>query len=138
MIYVASPYSHPNSVIRDRRFRLAQEFIVHLVKVDHITAFSPTVYWHEIAKGNHLPTDAGWWMQFNLNVLRRSECLFVLQINGWEESQGMKVELNIAQALSIPRVDFDKDFVNLTEEAHAKNPDSGLNPGGDQGPIPKR
>lgn len=135
MIYVASPYSHPNHIIRDRRFRQTQEFIVNCLRTQGLAVFSPIVYWHSMAKEELFPTDAAHWLSFNMNMLRRSECIFVLQIPGWETSKGMEVEMKMASALFIPRVDFDKDFVNLTEQAGADHQDGRTNPRGNSGPV---
>jgi hypothetical protein len=114
MIYVSSPYSHDNSVIRDRRFRIAKEFIIHCLLEEKVAVFSSIVYWHEMSKEYKLPGDANFYMTFNMNMLRRSECLFLLKIPGWDVSQGVKVETTVARTLRIPIIEFDKDFINLT------------------------
>ncbi len=115
MIYVASPYSHPDPLIRRTRFLLAQDFIAHCMETMNVIPFSPIVYGHEFAIKYSAPTDAQYWLIFNNNMMRRSECIFMLKIDGWKESQGMELELKIAKLLQIPIVEFDANFNNLTE-----------------------
>jgi hypothetical protein len=117
VIYLASPYSHPDPLIMRTRFLIAEQFVVHILKKDNLIIFSPIVYCHKLAVDNALPTDANFYMVFNMNMLRRSEAMFRLELKGWEESKGVEVESNIAKMLSIPIVRFDADFVNLTEQS---------------------
>lgn len=115
MIYVASPYSHPDPLTRKTRFLLAQDFVIHCMETMNVIPFSPIVYGHELAIKYDIPTDAQYWLVFNTNMMRRSECMFMLKIDGWNTSKGMELELKIAKLLQIPIVEFDANFNNLTE-----------------------
>lgn len=109
MIYVASPYSAAIPELIQQRYEQTFHFVLHQLREGHIV-YSPVVYLHPLAVKGKLPTDAGFWMGFNLNMLRRSETLFLLQLPGWDKSQGVEVELNVCRTLDIPVVRFGPDF----------------------------
>lgn len=114
MIFVSSPYSTPDREIRKTRYLLARDFVHHIMQTMQCIAFSPIVYGHSFSENYQVPTDAQWWLAFNMNMLRRSESMFELKLNGWKESKGMQIERNIARMLNIPVVEFDHEFRNLT------------------------
>ena len=97
MIYLASPYSHPDPVIRDARYLAACRATVRLLLAGQ-TVFSPIVHGHALASFG-LPTDWPFWAQHGEQHIARSDELFVLAIAGWKESQGVQAEIGIAQRL---------------------------------------
>lgn len=101
MIYVASPYSSPIREALQQRFEAVREFTRRMIGQGFV-AFSPIVYAHEMAKGGALPTDANFWLQFNSDMLRRAEAMYVLDLIGWDKSKGVAVELKQAAAMFIP------------------------------------
>jgi len=110
MIYLASPYSHDDQLIQKTRFLITEQFVNHIIKTQNLIIFSPILYMHEFAAKFFLPTDAEFYRTFNLNVLRRSESMFLLKLKGWEESKGVRLELNVAKILDIPVIPFNADF----------------------------
>jgi hypothetical protein len=95
LFYLASPYSHPNSIVREHRFAVAEKAIVWLLR-QKIWAFSPIVHCHKLAKENDLPKDAEFWSEFNEALLLKSDGVLVLTIDGWVESKGVQAEINLA------------------------------------------
>jgi len=114
MIYLASPYSSPDPLIRKTRFMLAQQ-CCHGLITQGLYPFSPIVHWHELAERYELPTDFSFWTRMNYDFLRRSEMLMVLRIPGWRESIGVTSERKVANALNIP-VSFVNEFGGLVDE----------------------
>lgn len=100
MIYLASPYSSPILGIQDQRHAAALDCALVLMKQGH-HVFSPIVYGVAMAAAGNLPTDAGFWHNFNMQFLKHSEALFVLELSGWEQSAGVKVEINAAKILGM-------------------------------------
>ena len=100
MIYLASPYTHPDPRVREARYDAACRATVEFVRAGH-AVFSPIVYSHPLVKYG-LPTDWSFWMSFDLDHLRRCEELVVLTIDGWQESQGVQAELDLARTLTLP------------------------------------
>lgn len=115
MIYLASPYSSPDPIIRKTRFLIAQNFVLHALREWGQPIFSPIVYWHEMADLNKLPTEAADWMAFNMGVLRHVTSCYSLELRGHEESKGMKVELNVCKILRIPILRFGEDFMQVVD-----------------------
>lgn len=107
MIYVASPYTSAivgvdNKAAQQRRYEAAQLFVRFVIQTGGPAPFSPIVYCHPIAVEGNLPGDADYWYKFNMQFLRKAEALFVLMLPGWETSKGMKQEIGMAKALSMP------------------------------------
>lgn len=101
MIYIASPYSHPDPVIMRTRFLLAQEYCAALINQGEFP-YSPIVHCHEMALRYKLPTDFEYWRNYNLDMLRRADSMTVMTIPGWEESVGVKAETAAARAVNLP------------------------------------
>lgn len=107
MIYLASPYSHPEISFREERFARARKFMLEALR-QQLIIFSPIVYCHELAYDAKIPTDADYWWNFNISILRHCTELWALKIEGWENSRGMRWEIETANHLHIP-----VNYVNL-------------------------
>lgn len=101
MIYLASPYTHPQEHIRTRRYILTRDF-VHQQLVLGVAIFSPIVYTHPMAVTHQMPIEADFWKFFNDEFITRCSALWVLTIDGWEQSVGVKDEIAIAAGLNLP------------------------------------
>jgi hypothetical protein len=103
MIYLASPYSHPDYAVRHARYEEARRHVVshslsHTGPTDEFL-FSPIVYGHQIAAEHNLRFDAKYWERFNVSLLRACTALHVLCLPGWEESNGVAAEITLADIL---------------------------------------
>lgn len=98
MIYIASPYSHPDPAVRERRYYQALDYAQSLMVADY-TCFSPIVYGHQFATAFNFPGDHETWKKFNAHMLRTATEIHVLQIPGWEESKGIEWELKKNKSL---------------------------------------
>jgi len=101
MIYLASPYSHPDPLIMKTRFLLAEQVTAAFL-TRRLWVYSPIVHCHELAQRYELPTDFAYWQEYNIDMLRRSDYLTVLTIPGWRESVGVAGEISVARMLSMP------------------------------------
>jgi len=100
MIYLASPYSHPNPAIREQRFQAACRAAARLMRAGNLV-FSPIAHGHSIA-AHGLPTDWRFWERFDREQLARCDEVVVLTMDGWRESAGVQAEIRIAGELSKP------------------------------------
>jgi hypothetical protein len=100
MIYLASPYSHPDQAVRVQRFQAACRTTVALMRAREIV-FSPVVHSHPLAEDG-LPSDWGFWERFDRQLLALCDELVVLTLDGWEESTGVQAEIRIATELGKP------------------------------------
>lgn len=100
MIYLASPYSHSEAVVREERFRAACQATARLIAAGHVV-FSPIVHGHPLVH-HGLPTDWSFWEQFDRDHLVRCDEVVVLTLDGWRESVGVAAEIRIAEELGKP------------------------------------
>ncbi len=100
MIYLASPYSHPDSAIRQQRFEAACRAAAALVQAGK-TVFSPVVCSHCLCHFD-LPSDWRFWQRHDRCHLEACTEVAVLMIDGWRESDGVKAEIAIARELGKP------------------------------------
>jgi hypothetical protein len=100
MIYLASPYSHPDEKVREERYLKAMEAVVSLLERMHI--YSPIVHCHHMAIKYAGPTDAEHWREYNEDFIRSSTGIIVLCIEGWKESIGVRMEVMYAVGQGIP------------------------------------
>lgn len=98
MIYIASPYTHPDPSIVLSRYDETQHYCAKLFQQEH-WAFSPVVHCHALAVEFKLPTDAEYWKEYNLHMLTRADELHVLQLAGWRASQGVFNEVFFWKAI---------------------------------------
>lgn len=119
MIYVASPYSHPDSLVRQRRYENVERFCAQLC-LNGYWPYSPITHCHYMSKRYDLPTDAEWWRRYNATFLRKADALFVLKDEGWNESRGVQYEVNLAVMLDLRREYwYEIDGIFLQEQRSA-------------------
>lgn len=100
MIYLASPYSHPDPVVRQERFEAVCRAAAELIRRGYLV-FSPIAHSHSIAK-HGLPLDWGYWERHDRRLLAACDELWVLQLAGWQQSRGVQAEMTIARAAGKP------------------------------------
>jgi hypothetical protein len=92
MIYIASPYSHPDKMVMDSRYQQVLGYTAELLRARK-WCYSPIVHCHALASTYDLPRDAGYWMEYNFAMLTRCDTLHVLQMDGWQQSLGVAAEV---------------------------------------------
>jgi hypothetical protein len=102
MIYLASPYTHPDFEVREWRFQEACRATAALLRAG-LVVFSPIAHSHPIAKYG-MPTNWGFWSRVDREYLSRSDVLAVLTLPGWRASVGVRAEIQIARELGLPIV----------------------------------
>ena len=106
MIYLASPYSHENYAVMERRFELTCAVVAAMVKRTFII-YSPIVHFHPVAERHDLPRDFAFWERLNLGMLEKADQLFVLELDGWKTSKGVTAEIEAAKSLMLPILEVD-------------------------------
>ncbi len=93
--YIASPYSHPSSAVRERRFQDVTKFAAYMVRKEY-TVFCPITHSHPIQEHG---TPGGWefWKEIDETAIDNCQILYVLCIEGWNESEGVKAEIEYAK-----------------------------------------
>jgi hypothetical protein len=115
MIYLASPYSHPNPAVVQQRFEKTRKVTADLM-LRGVPVFSPIVHCHEIANLYEMPTDAAYWETYNTAFLRKSDMMYVLTLDGWKESLGVTQEIGLAKTLRLTIVKVNERGLTSFEE----------------------
>jgi hypothetical protein len=99
MIYLACPYSSDIAGLSLHRFEEACRAAAKLMRADKIV-FCPIVHCHPMTFYG-LPGDWKFWEKFDREFLNICTEVIVLRLPGWEESAGIKAELEIAKEKGI-------------------------------------
>ena len=100
-IYLASPYTSPDEDVRISRYGAACLVTAQLSK-EGLLVFSPIVHGHPLASYG-LPVGFDFWQRHCLSFLKSwATELCVLTIPGWENSRGVKAEIQFAQERDMP------------------------------------
>jgi Domain of unknown function (DUF1937) len=107
MIYLASPYTSPDPKIVEQRYDQTVLVMSQLLR-QGVKIYSPIVHCHVISTRHNLPTDYKFWLDYNTHMLELCYGMFILCLDGWKDSLGIKDEIKIAQRLKIPidHIDF--------------------------------
>lgn len=98
LVYLASPYSHRLTEIRDlRHFRVCMAAAALMRR--GIMVFSPIAHSHPIVKHGGLPTGWDWWQKYERLYIDACSRMIVLQLDGWEESRGVQDEIRMMQEM---------------------------------------
>jgi hypothetical protein len=100
-IYLASPYFHPSKNTREQRYEAVMEYTAFCLN-ERIPIYSPIVYCHPLAKRHSLPKSAEFWNWYNKSMMRQAFAMRVLKLDGWEDSVGVRGEIEMAEELGIP------------------------------------
>lgn len=101
LVYLATPYSHPDPSVEQIRFEVVNRVAAKLMaEGEHI--FSPISHTHPIALAGELPKNWEFWKEYDTAILSVCSKLIVLRQVGWEWSKGVTEEVKIAESLGIP------------------------------------
>lgn len=100
--FLSSPYSHPDARVQHARYIAAGDFAAWLLRERRVASWSPIVHWFDIAGRHDLPHNALAWVDVNTSYLLRCDCMHVLCLPGWRNSQGIAMELHWAQQADKP------------------------------------
>lgn len=120
LIYIACPYSSPNFSVRHYRFTKATQFASHLIKDLGYQVYSPITHGHLISLEADLTTEWSFWAENCKIFLGMSKWVFVLCLNGWEQSVGVQAEIDIARNLGLRICYFDSNFDLIKTENNDK------------------
>jgi nucleoside 2-deoxyribosyltransferase len=100
VIYLCSPYAHPDPAVVEQRFVAACRATAALIR-EGKTTFSPIVHSYPLCQLG-LPDDWGFWREHDVKYLEACDEVLVLKLQGWERSQGVQAEVAMARALGKP------------------------------------
>lgn len=121
MIYLATPYTHPDLNVRIARYQRAVEACAILAR-HKLVVYSPIVHWHPVEISHPgFEMDHEFW-KFNDHAMMdlASEGVF-LQLDGWATSKGMAHEVEYLRSQNKPAISIPLEFLGEYAEHCARN-----------------
>jgi len=100
-IYLAIPYTNYSDHEREWIFETANRIAAKYILQGN-TVISPISHSHPIAKYDLIGKDFESWRKFNFELLNLCRELYVVCIDGWKKSTGIKAEIEFAKEHDIP------------------------------------
>lgn len=107
MKFISSPYG--NSLNKEQRMIAISNYSANQLK-SNIHVICPMTLGIALAKNSLLPENSVWWISWTLDLLSRCDEMDVLCFSGWENSIGVKAEINFALSKKIPI-----NYINIEE-----------------------
>ena len=101
LIYLASPYTHPEHMVQHDRFIRTCLAAAYLMERGHFV-FSPIAHCHPLALVAKLPTSFDYWQNYNRLMIARCDVFYILQLAGYTDSKGVMGESEHAYKLGKP------------------------------------
>ena len=101
MLYLTSPFSHPEPSVRQYRYQKACRATAKLIAAG-IPVFSPLCNSVPAVELGGLEAEHSTFMAVDIPILQRSDEILVLALDGWTESKGVKQEMFEALSLRKP------------------------------------
>lgn len=98
-IFVAIPYNGTTEE-KEHRLKILSIYCISLFK-DNQSPISPLLMGLMMVKEGNLPTDSETWKIYSETLLKGCDELHILMVNGWENSIGIKYEIEEANKLNI-------------------------------------
>lgn len=102
MIYLASVYSlNADKALMEERYQFA---LAHAAKytLEGVPVFSPIVHSHPMSQTFAMPTTFPFWEKLDYQYLDASDALWVLMMEGWQDSRGVTAEIAYASSQGLP------------------------------------
>lgn len=99
--YLAAPYNHTDPAVRQHRFERINITAARLM-AQGIFILSPISHTHPIALAGALPTGWGFWDAYDTVLITACFGIYVLMLDGWQQSVGVTSEIQIATTQQKP------------------------------------
>ena len=98
LIYLAAPFSHTNPDVSRWRLEEVNRYAANLLSQGRL-AFSPLSHGAQLDSPD-IPDSV--WYELGLRIMESCDELWLLALDGWEGSEGVRMELERAWELDIP------------------------------------
>lgn len=103
LIYLASPFSHPQLSVRKHRRLAAAGILAYYSNTESdISLYSSIVHWGYVEEYYSVPIHFDYWKHHDFFMISKSNALWVLPIAGWKHSHGVQQEIEYATDLNKP------------------------------------
>lgn len=106
LIYLASPYTSTHEAVIERRVKQTQFAAAELIEAGHLI-FSPVVHSHPLSEhisfdSTNTPGAMSEWMDYDKAMIDKADEVWVLCLDGWDESLGVEAEIEHARKQDKP------------------------------------
>jgi hypothetical protein len=101
IIYLGSPYTHPIKSIMQVRYNLTLEAQAYILRLG-LACINPIGLHHPVAERFDLPRGWEFWEKVDCALLDACDELWVLKLDGWELSKGVRAEIDMMKYLCKP------------------------------------
>ncbi len=101
MIYLASPYTHPDVAVREARYKAVLAKLAELV-AEGRSVYSPIVAQHERVLAGLVPIEFEFHRAEDRAIIEAAEQVWVYCLEGWDKSVGIQEELVAASEFGKP------------------------------------
>jgi len=105
-------YSKQEREVKQKRFEAVNEVAAKLIKKGFVVV-SPISHSHSIAEQCDIDASFETWAQLDFALIARCDMVFVYCQKGWEDSQGIKNEINFANKAQLPVMFIDENLTIL-------------------------
>ena len=95
LIYLASPSYHKSEFVIHKRYEMARDATMAIMKEGRIV-YSPIVHMHHIQLISDFLKDWDFYKKYDECMLSRCNEMWILNIDGWKHSKGVKGEIDFA------------------------------------------
>jgi hypothetical protein len=101
LVYLASPYSHPDEKVRERRYDEVLRIML-LVMQKGFAVYCPIVQIHHVCKlRNPKEFQFSYFEQSDKLLLGRCDRLIICEMEGWQSSVGVTEEFRFAREIGL-------------------------------------
>lgn len=117
LIYIASPYKHDDRTEQAYRYDAIKNLTAKIISdQDLIIPFAPIAY--TVLISQKCPGDFDWYT-WDLQFLARCDGMIVVKLPEWEDSEGIKIEIEFCKEHCIPMVQTSpKKIIDACEKIH--------------------
>lgn len=111
-IYLACPYTHDDTDVMEQRFEDANKAAAYFLKLG-FNVLSPISHSHPISQYMGNSQDSKFWCDVDEEWQRHCDALYVLKVDGWDKSSGVRREIDLALTTGQPIVWVDPNTYSL-------------------------
>lgn len=116
--FLSLPYSHSDPAVKEKRFRTACHVAASMMRKG-IFITSPIITGIAIINGSgeNLPDTLEYWKSYCIHLLMNCNSMYVLNVEGWKSSGGVRMEIEKALELGIEvfLIEADSEKENFCE-----------------------
>ena len=101
LYYLGQPYASDDDEVKTARFQTACRVTATILKTGR-TIFSPVVHNHWLSTFYNLPKTWDFWRRVDLTILSKCTGIYILPLQGWPDSVGLRDEVEFAIEQDIP------------------------------------